>query len=185
MDLRIQKTRQLLKDALVSLTLENGYDHVTIKDITKRASVGYNTYFRHYKSKEELLHILLMDGFEKLTPMLIESKQNEDVLENEKRLFNFISNNERLIRVLFESCADLLYEQTKNKIMTGELNNIGFTKLKDELEPLEYDYIVCQFVQSTLTSIRWWLTHKDDISIVQMAKFNQKTIGHFMQWKQV
>ena len=55
LDRRIQRTRQLLRDALISLILEMGYDSVRVQDITERANLGRATFYLHYRDKEELL----------------------------------------------------------------------------------------------------------------------------------
>ena len=39
-DRRILRTRQLLRDSLIALILEKGYDAVTVQDITDRANLG-------------------------------------------------------------------------------------------------------------------------------------------------
>ncbi|WP_437656817.1 TetR/AcrR family transcriptional regulator [Sorangium sp. So ce1182] len=54
-DRRVQKSRKLLSDALVSLILEKGYDEVSIQDIIDRANVGRSTFYSHYENKEQLL----------------------------------------------------------------------------------------------------------------------------------
>ncbi|MBN2981385.1 TetR/AcrR family transcriptional regulator [Cohnella algarum] len=55
LDRRIRKTRQALKEALVALILEKGYDAVTIIDIADRADYNRGTFYNHYAGKEELL----------------------------------------------------------------------------------------------------------------------------------
>lgn len=54
-DRRISRSRRLLREALLSLILEKGYDAVTIEDITSRADLGRTTFYLHYKDKEALL----------------------------------------------------------------------------------------------------------------------------------
>ena len=54
-DRRVRRTYKLLGDALISLILEKGYEDITIKDITERADVAYVTFFRHYKTIDDLL----------------------------------------------------------------------------------------------------------------------------------
>src|SRR5437764_15197206 len=54
-DRRVRRTQHLLAKALIALTLEKGYEDVTIRDITERADIGYATFFRHYHDKDELL----------------------------------------------------------------------------------------------------------------------------------
>lgn len=54
-DRRVQRTRLLLRQAMLSLILEQGYDAVNVQDITDRADVGRATFYLHYKDKEDLL----------------------------------------------------------------------------------------------------------------------------------
>lgn len=54
-DRRVQRTREALHKALISLVLEKGYEAVTIKDVIDRANVGRSTFYAHYLSKEDLL----------------------------------------------------------------------------------------------------------------------------------
>ncbi len=54
-DRRKHRTRRQLKEALLSLILEKGYDAVTVEDITARADLGRTTFYLHYRDKEELL----------------------------------------------------------------------------------------------------------------------------------
>ncbi|HEX2906841.1 MAG TPA: TetR family transcriptional regulator, partial [Phototrophicaceae bacterium] len=54
-DLRVRRTRKLLQQALIELTVEKGFAAVTVRDITERAMVNRSTFYRHYLDKYELL----------------------------------------------------------------------------------------------------------------------------------
>lgn len=54
-DRRVERTRDLLLDALVSLLMERGYEKLTIQKILDRAGVGRATFYAHFQSKEDLL----------------------------------------------------------------------------------------------------------------------------------
>jgi AcrR family transcriptional regulator len=54
-DRRVQRTRELLQNALLELISERGYDAVTIQDIADRANVARTTFYVHYSSKDDLL----------------------------------------------------------------------------------------------------------------------------------
>lgn len=54
-DRRIQRTRELLLDALVHLLMERGYEKLTIQNLLDRAKVGRSTFYAHFQSKDELL----------------------------------------------------------------------------------------------------------------------------------
>jgi AcrR family transcriptional regulator len=54
-DRRISRTRRQLREALMDLILEKGYDSLTIEEITSRADLGRTTFYLHYRDKEALL----------------------------------------------------------------------------------------------------------------------------------
>lgn len=56
--------RERLADAALQLFDERGYDQTTVDDIAERASVARATFFRHYRSKEDVIfpdHELLLE----------------------------------------------------------------------------------------------------------------------------
>lgn len=53
-DRRTVRTRRLLRDALMDLALEKGYDGITVEEITERADLGRTTFYLHYRDKDEL-----------------------------------------------------------------------------------------------------------------------------------
>ncbi|MFE1954473.1 MULTISPECIES: TetR/AcrR family transcriptional regulator [Streptomyces] len=56
--------RSRLADAAFALFDERGYEQTTVDDIAERAGVGRTTFFRHYRSKEEVIfpdHDRLLD----------------------------------------------------------------------------------------------------------------------------
>jgi AcrR family transcriptional regulator len=62
LDPRVIRTRKLLREALIHLIPEKGYDEITIKDITDRATLNRATFYLHYRDKEDLLE----RGFEEI-----------------------------------------------------------------------------------------------------------------------
>ncbi len=46
-NLRVRRTRKLLRNALISLTMEKGFAAVTVRDITERAMVNRGTFYHH------------------------------------------------------------------------------------------------------------------------------------------
>lgn len=54
-DRRIQKTLNLLRQALVSLIAEKPYDSIVVKEILDRANVGRSTFYTHFRDKDDLL----------------------------------------------------------------------------------------------------------------------------------
>ena len=79
MDRRVRRTRRQMRDALLALVMENGYESVTIQQITDKADLSRATFYLHYKEKDvdgqycrainndinnSLISLLLMEGTE-------------------------------------------------------------------------------------------------------------------------
>lgn len=54
-DRRSQRTRSALREALVHLIIERGWDDVTVQDLCERADIGRSTFYKHYATKDALL----------------------------------------------------------------------------------------------------------------------------------
>src|SRR5438093_4059248 len=67
MDRRIQRTREVLHQALISLMIEKGYEVITVQDIIDRANVGRSTFYAHYVGKQDLL----LSGLKNLSKHLL------------------------------------------------------------------------------------------------------------------
>lgn len=65
-DRRIQRTRTLLRDALMRLIISRGYDEITIQDITDEANVARTTFYLHFSDKDDLLFSTMRDVYEEL-----------------------------------------------------------------------------------------------------------------------
>jgi AcrR family transcriptional regulator len=65
-DRRVARTRRQLRDALVSLVIERGWDEVTLTDVCERADLGRSTLYVHFADKENLL----LSGFRELEASL-------------------------------------------------------------------------------------------------------------------
>ncbi len=66
LDPRVIRTRQMLRQALVSLIAEQGFDAVTVQNITDRAGLNRATFYLHYQDKHELLVKSLHDAIDEL-----------------------------------------------------------------------------------------------------------------------
>lgn len=54
-DRRIQRTRFALRDALIALMHERGWEEIDVRTLCARANVGRSTFYEHFPNKEELL----------------------------------------------------------------------------------------------------------------------------------
>nr|WP_329618609.1 TetR/AcrR family transcriptional regulator [Streptomyces sp. S465] len=60
-DRRVRRTRAALRQALVELVLDKGFQAITVEEITERADIGRATFYAHYRDKEDLLVGIVRD----------------------------------------------------------------------------------------------------------------------------
>ncbi|MFM2052708.1 MAG: hypothetical protein RL456_745 [Pseudomonadota bacterium] len=54
-DRRVRRTREALRDALLDLLPERGWDGIDVQSLCERADVGRSTFYLHYEDKTALL----------------------------------------------------------------------------------------------------------------------------------
>ncbi len=86
-DRRVQRTTQLLRQALLSLIQEQGFETLSVQNIIDRANVGRATFYAHFDNKEDLL----VSGFDGLRATLKEKQRTAHSQRGsaDERLFAF------------------------------------------------------------------------------------------------
>lgn len=86
-DRRVQRTQQLLRDALLSLIREKGFEALSVQDIIDRANVGRATFYAHFENKEHLL----VSGLEDFRTSIKEHQRRllRDATGSDERVFLF------------------------------------------------------------------------------------------------
>jgi AcrR family transcriptional regulator len=65
-DLRVRRTRKMLHQALIELSVEKGFAAVTVQDLSERAMINRSTFYRHFADKYELLRSYLQDLYQSI-----------------------------------------------------------------------------------------------------------------------
>ena len=163
LDRRIIRTRKALGDALIQLSLEKGYDNFTIRDLTERADVGYATFYRHFRTKDELATFCLLAT----SAEFMSAVQSAETLHEESlALFNALDKHR-------DACLfglSLPRDHPALKPVWEEIMQwmMGLYSARDgETIPLEVS--LNHLINSCVELFRWWLTDGEDYSIEQMA----------------
>jgi len=86
-DRRVQRTHRLLREALLSLIREKGFESLSVQDIIDRADVGRATFYAHFDNKDDLL-LSGLEGLRASLKNLQRQAHSKDGPEDE-RLFAF------------------------------------------------------------------------------------------------
>lgn len=169
-DRRVIRTRQSLGDALINLTLDIGYDNITIKKLTQYADIGYATFFRHFKSKDELLLFVLQSVLDDLTTMM---KPEMSPYEQALVMFRYIEQNDRIYRVF----VSLPRESDLIKAVYDVISvSILETYAPRDENYIPMDVAVNHIVTSIIELIRWWIVNDMEKTPEQMAIIQSELI---------
>ncbi len=178
LDRRVARTRNLLRQALVSLMTEQSYDSITVQNILDRADVGRSTFYSHYRDKEELL----ISGMDEILHSLILTLEHPDNCDHQKILST---------EPLFQHAQDEF--QLHKAIMGGQGINLMVHKIQkhlgqhveEELEKWFHDDVspnvpislLGHHVASVLlTLLRWWFDNNKPYTPGQMDSMFQKLV---------
>lgn len=154
LDARVRRSRLRLRQALVELVLQRGYDAVTIRDLTSRADVGYATFFRHFQDKDALLRSLLDELLDELMSLLAPSLADADASRTGTLVFEHVQQNADLYRVLISSQRFVDLVSRAASLGEAEMRRDHALSGDALLPP---DAAVNHLVKSTIALIEWWL----------------------------
>ncbi len=109
LDPRVVRTRQMLRNALVSLIEEKGFDAITVQDIADRANLNRATFYLHYRDKQDLLVQSLRDAIDELMAEIGAStdEQGQLVFDGSLRpiraTFEHVAQHARFYRVMMSA----------------------------------------------------------------------------------
>lgn len=176
-DRRVRRTRELLRNALLSLILEKGYDRVTVQEIIDRADVGRSTFYAHFRDKDDLLFY----GLEELRAAFLPTEHGGGAAQPPGparsptlAVFEHFSRSRELwqamvgrrggemfMRYLHQLLSELLHEQLSARAPAGETS-----------VPLD---AVVEFATSTLVGLgTWCLEHGLPYSPQQMDRMYRR-----------
>ena len=162
-DRRVVRTRRAILDSFIKLTLELGFDAVTIREITKWAKVSYSTFFRHFKNKDELTNYVFNLARERIYA-LFDDRMNP--IEEALAAFSYMSRE----RGIFLLCVAVPRD---HPAVTSLRNELAAT-IKSELVAVDesaipVDVIAYHTSAAILELCRWWLENDSKYTAEQMA----------------
>jgi AcrR family transcriptional regulator len=171
-DLRVRRTRKLLRDALIALTGEKGFAAVTVGDITARAMVNRATFYRHYQDKYDLIMAVIREVLAELgTPGHDPLGANwDEPLPAVLHLFEHMAEHAAFYRgMLSGDSFPLLERQIRayvEQVMRQRLSQLGYAEARARLP---YDLCIHAMVSTAIGMITWWLEHGQPYSARHMA----------------
>jgi AcrR family transcriptional regulator len=160
-NLRLRRTQKLLREALIELIEERGFEALTIGEITERAMVSRAAFYRTYQDKYDLVEQIFEEAMSALLNAVGELGP-EHPPESWVKFFEHIAQYERLYRALLGRKGSPWFVWKMRASLAGLVKERGHLPhgpnasarpvhaFSDEFVP---DLVSTMFVEA----ITWWL----------------------------
>lgn len=171
---RGRETQRALRDALMQLILEKGFDAVTVRDITERAGIDRTTFYLHASDKRELLE---RSQRQMMDELFAGWEAGRSLRERTQAGFRAIAEHGAAYRVLLAT-ADA---ETNHRLQSHLAEHIervvrARTEARGQQPEISTD-LLATYAASVLRGLaRWWLEHEMPYSPDEMAEIFQRLI---------
>src|SRR5204863_2025217 len=160
-NLRVRRTKILLREALIALIEERGFEALTIGELTERAMVSRAAFYRNYQDKYDLVEQIFEEAMSALLNA-VGDLGREHPPEIWVRFFEHIAEYERLYRALLGRKGSPWFVWKMRAALAGLLKERGrlphgpnasdrpLHSFSDAFVP---DLVSAMFVEA----ITWWL----------------------------
>ena len=166
LDPRIVRTRQALAESLITLTLEQGYENLTIRMVTEHAGVGNRTFYRHFLSLDDLLIHILKTAFERLKALALEAETPEGAV---RASYAFIRDHQDLLRVYVNLAPA---HPARQVIRTAAAKSVRDHYAQQRATSVPLELSIDHILLTTFNLVAWYLDHIDDYKPEEVANIH-------------
>ncbi len=162
-NLRVRRTQKLLREALIDLIEERGFDALTVGEITERAMVSRAAFYRNYEDKYALVEQIFAEAMSSLHNAVGEMGR-EHPPQVWVKFFEHIAEYERLYRALLGRKGSSWFVLKMRASMTDLIKEHGRVldqrgALTHPVDPFSDDFVPDLVSTMFVEAITWWLEH--------------------------
>lgn len=181
-DLRVIRTKQSIREALIQLIDEKGFEAITVKDITIRAKINRGTFYAHYldkfdlmnKCEEEILQEMSRIAklnFSSIIDSLETDSSNVPPFPLTVLLFEFLNENSDIMKALLGPKGDLSFQTKLKEFMWKTLyENNPDSIIKEENLLVPGNFLAAYMGNAKIGVIQEWLNSGRKESPQEMAR---------------
>ena len=160
-NVRLRRTQKLLREALVELIDERGFDAITVGELTTRAMVSRAAFYRNYQDKYDLVDQIFAEAMSALLAAVGDLGRDHPA-EIWVTFFEHIAEYERLYRALLGKNGSPWFVRKMRAALAGLINERGQvphgTSAADRPVHTFSDGLVPDLVSTLFVeAITWWL----------------------------
>ncbi|SHO53806.1 TetR/AcrR family transcriptional regulator [Anaerocolumna xylanovorans] len=161
-DLRVIRTKFMIKNAFLELMEEIGFTKITVEGITQKAFISRNTFYLHYADKYDLLNTLedevLLGIKDIVKEMPIEIMKRKGFADSRPfsiliRIYQYIRDNSRFFSLMINENGDPCFLHKLSETIKSVINQ---NNMEEQLKiPSRYMIAIIAGIQTSI--IGEWL----------------------------
>ncbi|AVV58345.1 transcriptional regulator, TetR family protein [Paenibacillus vortex V453] len=181
-DLRIIRTKEFIREALIDLIEEKGFEAITVKDITTRARINRGTFYAHYQDKFDLMARCQEEFMDKMRDIVKQKVTDVNVdadsnvpptlpLNVMVSMFEYLDQNRKFMRAVSGPKGGLSFQTKMKEFLWNTLFvRKEFPLVKQEKLLVPSEYLIAYLVSAHIGVIEQWLNGNGTESPEEMAR---------------
>ncbi len=183
-DLRIRRTQKLVREALIDLIEERGFDPLTVGEIAERAMISRASFYRYYQDKYELVEQIYAEAMQALLGAIAvqETAHSPHIWV---KFFEHVAEYDRLYGALLGEKGSPWFVRKMRASLINLIKEFGRLAPQWQsdaaqpisLYPAEDDLIPNLVATMFVEAIAWWLEHGKPYPPQEMARRGVYLVG--------
>ncbi|WP_039042949.1 TetR/AcrR family transcriptional regulator [Sporosarcina sp. ZBG7A] len=184
-DLRVVRTKEAIREALIDLIEEKGFEAITVKDLTTRAKINRGTFYAHYQDKYDLLTKCEEEFMQEMADRIIKNYPNilADIEASTPTtppftiivsIFEYIDQNRKFMKAMLGPKGDLSFQTKLKKFVWNSLfesnENPQNPLIKQENFLVPAEYLISYVASAHIGVLQQWINSDRDESPQEMAR---------------
>ncbi len=165
LDRRIVRTKTAIREALISLIEEKGFDAILVSDIAERANINRGTFYLHYQDKYDLLdktQTEIVEDFERIILQanslnLSDFNNVEEPLPVIVLMFEYLKENASLMHAIFSLEGGVRFQAQIRQTVEKNLKLEFLAGLKERNFLVPSHYLISYTISAHFGVIQDWL----------------------------
>lgn len=177
-DLRVQKTRKALTDALYRLMSKKSLDNITVTELCKEAVIRKATFYKHFGDKTDLLIYMIQElqrvSYENNTIDYDPSNPPSYYVGAFKFFIDFIDENKEFVKGVLQSNSSLFVREILEDQIRYEIDKQLRQETREDVREA-HDMLSNMYAGAIVSCGVWWFTQNNKVKkeeiISEFSKF--------------
>jgi AcrR family transcriptional regulator len=188
-EMKVAKTRELLRTTLLDLIEEKGFDSISVRDITLKAGLNRGTFYLHYRDKHDLIEKTqnellkgLHEKLKQLKPSEFDKYYSKDMMYPPiLQLFYYLMENKRFIKIMISSNGDPAFpKKMKEYIKESFYEKLNMIKDQNIID-IRHEYTTAFISSAFVGLIEQWIEKDEQNTPEEMALMHMRMLNFMKQ----